>query len=266
MDVLDADAFVRAHHAAVVHHARAVARHWRGHVEVDDLVGVGLMAVIGAAATYDESKNVPFPVHAGRSARWAMLSEARSSAPLRRTAANRRRSLLAAEEREWQRSQQSPTVDQLAGELGLTPDAVAQWQREARASERAFLDDADDALASNEGSPEEAVVEQELLACLHAAIAALPDRLRTVVEATFFEDRGLLEVAREMGVTESRVSQLRTEATTLLRHGLQVLVDGDPLAGWEEDVRVAPRLAAYRRMLGLMDHPAGRPRARVRAS
>jgi RNA polymerase sigma factor for flagellar operon FliA len=48
-------------------------------------------------------------------------------------------------------------------------------------------------------------------------VEQLPERLRVVVEGYFFAERPMAEIAEELGVTESRISQLRAEAVALLR-------------------------------------------------
>jgi RNA polymerase sigma factor for flagellar operon FliA len=76
-------------------------------------------------------------------------------------------------------------------------------------------------------------------------VLALPERLRAVVISHFYEERPMLEIAAELGVTESRVSQLRAEALILLRDGLNAHLDPDTLpAEPRPDGRVAKRRAA----------------------
>jgi RNA polymerase sigma factor for flagellar operon FliA len=53
----------------------------------------------------------------------------------------------------------------------------------------------------------------------------LPDRLRTVVVRYFFEERPMTEIAVELGVSESRVSQMRAEALSMLRDGMNAQLD-----------------------------------------
>ncbi|HZC72229.1 MAG TPA: sigma factor-like helix-turn-helix DNA-binding protein, partial [Jatrophihabitans sp.] len=69
---------------------------------------------------------------------------------------------------------------------------------------------------------------REQLGMLHDAVAELPDRLRTVIEQYFFAQRKMADIAAELGVTESRVSQLRSEALTLLRAGMRTGADDEP--------------------------------------
>nr|WP_240917620.1 sigma-70 family RNA polymerase sigma factor [Phycicoccus sp. HDW14] len=79
--------------------------------------------------------------------------------------------------------------------------------------------------------PEDVVVDNEREAYLTAAVESLPERLRTVVRAVFFEDRLLKDVAEELGVTESRVSQLRSEALVMLRDGMRATLEEERSAG-----------------------------------
>jgi RNA polymerase sigma factor for flagellar operon FliA len=73
--------------------------------------------------------------------------------------------------------------------------------------------------------PEDMLLRRERLGYLRDAIAVLPERLRTVVHGYFFDERPMAKIAEELGVTESRVSQLRAEALGLLRDGLNTHLD-----------------------------------------
>jgi len=93
-------------------------------------------------------------------------------------------------------------------------------------------------------NPEELLLHRERIGYLHDAVTALPERLRYVVEASFLRERPLAEVAAELGVTESRVSQLRTEALALLKDGLTTHMDQRE-TGTAKDSCVARRRAVY---------------------
>ena len=80
--------------------------------------------------------------------------------------------------------------------------------------------EAEDLLPSGDRPPDHVLVDRERRAYLADAVLALPERLRAVVIGYFYEERPMLELAAELGVTESRVSQLRAEALILLRDGL----------------------------------------------
>jgi Sigma-70, region 4 len=94
-------------------------------------------------------------------------------------------------------------------------------------------------------------------------VLALPERLRAVVIGYFYQERPMLEIAAELGVTESRVSQLRAEALILLRDGLDAHLDPGtlPAEPWREG-RLPHR---HRRLLGLPGPPRRGPAVPARA-
>jgi RNA polymerase sigma factor for flagellar operon FliA len=78
----------------------------------------------------------------------------------------------------------------------------------------------DDLVPTRAPSPESLVEHQERLTYLVEAIAELPERLRTVVQDYFFAERPMADIAADLGVTDSRISQMRAEALVLLRDAL----------------------------------------------
>ena len=85
-------------------------------------------------------------------------------------------------------------------------------------------------LVSESAGPEETLLAGERTAYVRAAVAALPDRMRSIVEAIYFDDRTVTEIADELGITHSAVSQQRSEAIRLMREGMATHYadDGDP--------------------------------------
>jgi RNA polymerase sigma factor for flagellar operon FliA len=104
---------------------------------------------------------------------------------------------------------------------------------------------AEDLVPERTAGPEDLLLLRERIGYLHQAIAALPERLRRVVTAYFFEERPMLDIAGELGVTESRVSQLRAEALTLLKDGLNTHLDPDLTGADRPTGCVARRREAY---------------------
>ena len=79
-------------------------------------------------------------------------------------------------------------------------------------------------------SPERALLRTERARYLHEAIRALPDRLDEVIERNFFGDESLTDIAEDLGVTLSRVSQMRARALTLLHAAMGEIWEGMPVA------------------------------------
>jgi len=101
------------------------------------------------------------------------------------------------------------------------------------------------AVVEKRRSPEEVLIDRERIGYLHDAIAALPERLRVVVESYYFQSRPMAELAAELGVTESRVSQLRAEATALLRDGMNAQLAPELVKAPVKEGCAARRRASY---------------------
>ncbi|WP_028643592.1 sigma-70 family RNA polymerase sigma factor, partial [Nocardioides sp. URHA0020] len=95
--------------------------------------------------------------------------------------------------------------------------------------------------------PAEVLERTEQVEYLTDAIEELPERLRAVVRGYFLEERPMAEIAAELGVTESRISQLRAEALVLLRGALAAALEPDLLDTTTTDQAgiVARRRATY---------------------
>ncbi|MGN6743931.1 MAG: sigma-70 family RNA polymerase sigma factor [Amnibacterium sp.] len=99
-------------------------------------------------------------------------------------------------------------------------------------------------MASEIANPEDQMLDTERTRYVAAAVTALPERMRYIVEQIYYHDRSVNDLAEELGLTHSAVSQQRSEAVRLMRDGLQEhYTDG---ASAEPHSRVAPaRRAAY---------------------
>jgi RNA polymerase sigma factor for flagellar operon FliA len=125
--------------------------------------------------------------------------------------------------------------------------------------------EADDLLPSGDRAPDHVLVDRERRAYLSDAVLALPERLRAVVIGYFYQERPMLEIAVELGVTESRVSQLRAEALILLRDGLNAQLDPDTAPARQPPGPPAGRLPrGHRRLLRLQGPPRRGPAAPAR--
>jgi RNA polymerase sigma factor for flagellar operon FliA len=114
-------------------------------------------------------------------------------------------------------------------------------------------------LADHSAGPEGLLLQRERLGYLHDAIGALPARLLFVVTAYFFEQRQMNDIAAELGVTESRVSQLRAEALHMLRDGMNAQLDPSMLDTSAKPMgRVAATRTAYYSAIAERNTLAGR--------
>jgi len=145
----------------------------------------------------------------------------------------------------------TPTATELAGALGVAVQELDAVEDDVRRAVVLSLQgfstgSAEDMISDNTAGPEDLLLHRERVGYLYDAIEALPERLRTVVTRYFLEERPMAEVAAELGVTESRVSQLRSEALSLLKDGINAQLNPDALGTPDRpDGCVARRRAAY---------------------
>lgn len=211
-------------------------------VQREDLASAGSLALVQAANSYDPKTGVPFHRYAVYRIRGAMLDELRSMDWATRGARQRTKQLEEMTSTLTAAAGRAPTKEELASALGVDVESVESAQQDA--ARRVVSMDApagkeDDRtleVPDESPSPEDTLLDDERLVYLRAAVRALPQRLRFVVEQVFFEERPIQDVADELGVTQSRVSQLRSEALTLMREGMNRHLDPEAAAEENEEV------------------------------
>ena len=240
----EVDELVRAHLPVVGYQVNETMARLPGHVQRDDMVSAGLAALAAAAAAYDAATGVPFARYATLRIRGALMDELRSMDWAPRGVRTRAKEMDAAEDRLAARLGRRPERAELAAALGCSPDEVEAVRR---ATDRSVisLDAGDGAVAQTlahpQPSPEEQAVQGEQVRYLRAALSSLPERMRTVVEALFVHDRAPADVAAELGVSESRVSQIRSEALALLKDGMNTMLEPEAVAPAERPGGVVDR-------------------------
>jgi RNA polymerase sigma factor FliA len=243
------DELVRTHLPLVGHLVRELLRRVPGHISRDDLVSAGMAALAAAAKSYDPARGIPFRNFATTRIRGALLDELRSLDWASRSVRSRARQVESVAQQLTSTLGRTPTAQELAEALGTAVDEInavdEDVQRAVVLSLQGFAPGAaEDLVRERSAGPEDLILTRERIGYLHDAVLALPDRLRHVVTAYFFEERPMAEIAAELGVTESRVSQLRAEALVLLRDGLNSQLDPDLIGGGFGDV-VNRRRASY---------------------
>ena len=224
------------------------------HINRDDLMSAGMTALVLSARSYEKAREVPFARFAAIRIRGALLDELRTMDWASRSVRGRARELEAVRSRLASTLGRSPNRDEIAKELGTKAgelDAIeADVQRASVLSLQGFAPETGGAvLPDPQRGPEQLLLDREQIGYLHDAIELLPERLRYVVRSSFFAQRQMSDIAAEIGVSESRVSQMRTEALKLLRHGIeaQFCEQGGTgsTASMERTGRAAAKLANY---------------------
>ncbi len=247
----ETDRLVEDHMPLVGYLVRDMAARLPSHVNRDDLTSAGLAALVTAARGYDATRNVPFARFATVRIRGTLLDELRDMDWASRGVRHRARQVDTARQALTATLGRTPTAAELAATLGVATgeiDAVTDdVHRAVVLSLQGFAaGTAEEMVTERTPGPEELLVRREEIGYLYDAIEALPDRLRQVVTGYFLQERPMAEIAAELGVTESRVSQLRAEALCLLRDGINAQLDPALVpAAARPDGCVARRRASY---------------------
>ncbi|MFL6156637.1 MAG: sigma-70 family RNA polymerase sigma factor [Marmoricola sp.] len=229
-DNTERDALITSSIPVVSHIVRETMGRVPSHVCRDDLTSAGLAALVQASKSFDASRGVPFARYAATRVRGAILDELRGIDWASRSVRRRARDLDATRAQLSSILGRAPSQDEVAQAVGMTLAEIAQNDEDIARAQVLSLQGAqdaslDDVLPSAGPTPEQLVEHRERLAYLVEAVAELPERLRIVVSDYFLEERPMAEIAAELGVTESRVSQMRAEALVLLRDALNHELD-----------------------------------------
>jgi RNA polymerase sigma factor for flagellar operon FliA len=228
---MESSELIRQHLCLVGPIANQMATGFPRHVDRQDLARAGTLGLVEAAGRFDPDRGVPFGRFAAARIRGAILDTVRSVDWAPRSLRRSARRLQRAEQHLTAEYGRAPTPMELAAELTTSPGAIAELRAGiARATVLALDghgastdDDPVDTALVDRTAPEpgEAFERTELVDLLRQAVRRLPERQRAVVVGYFIDGRTSQELAAEMGVTESRVSQLRTQAIATLRGDIE---------------------------------------------
>lgn len=218
-------------------HARQMAARVPASVRSEDLEGYGMIGLLEAIDRFDPDRGIPFEAFARLRIRGAMYDYLRTLDLLPRMA-RRHVHRLQDRARALARSLGRPPTDrELVRGTGWEMSSVERARADAVAGQILSLDEIAlsdrhiDGLARDAGGDALTHVERrERDRALWRAIQALPARHKLVVGLYYCEGLPLAEIGRVLGVTESRVSQMRSEALGMLRThlALQSWLDGSP--------------------------------------
>jgi len=232
----DARPQLLSEHVGLVYHvARQLCRAKQMEVEIDELVSAGTLGLIEAFNNFDAKRGLAFSTFAAPRIRGAMLDELRRQDHVPRSVRRRTRDLQAASESLTHELGHAPDQTQLARRMGVDVMTLFRWQSEGDngrfiALERTIDGEGagssiaiEELIASGDDEMDERLTRGQEVEALQAALVALPEQERNVLTLYYFEELKLHEIAAILGVSESRVSQIRAKAILRLRKSLAPL-------------------------------------------
>jgi RNA polymerase sigma factor for flagellar operon FliA len=209
-----------------------IATHLPSTVEVDDLVNVGIIGLIQAIERYDPSRDNKFMTYAVFRIKGAVLSELRSRDFLGRTTRKKIRSLEKAYLKLEQQLGREVKDEELAAEMEMDLDQFYQVKRMSSISFISFeeigcttkeeKDNFLSYLANNEGDDALSLTTiKEVKNTLAKHIESLPEKERLVVSMYYSDEMTMKEIGQTLDITESRVSQIHSQAVIRLRNKLR---------------------------------------------
>lgn len=219
----DLDALVMQHAPLVKRIAYHLAGRLPKSVQPQDLIQAGMIGLIEAARHYDPSQGASFETYAGIRVRGAMLDEVRRGDWTPRSVHRKAREMAQAVSRIENAKGAEATDGEVARALGV-PLAEYHQMLQNIAGQRilSFEDVALDEEVLDGGQeavhgPVEDLEGEERRALMAAAIETLPERERLVLSLYYDEELNLREIGAALGVTESRVCQIHSQALVRLR-------------------------------------------------
>lgn len=212
---------------------KRIAHHMMGRmpasVSVDDLIQSGMIGLIDASKKFDQSKGASFETYAGIRIRGAMIDELRKGEWAPRSVHRNARAIQDAIKAVENRTGRDAGDREVAAELGIELDDYYAMLQDSMATKLFSIDEMvapdehieKDANELDLDNPYEGMQKDALRKQLANAITELPEREQLVLSLYYDEELNLKEIGEVLGVSESRVSQLHSQAAQRLRSRLQ---------------------------------------------
>jgi RNA polymerase sigma factor for flagellar operon FliA len=195
-------------------------------VEVNDMIQVGLIGLMDAINRFDGSQGAQFESYATQRIRGSMLDDLRDADWLPRHIRQKSRQIEATISKLEQRLGRSPSEGEISKEMGLPLDGYQSMLGDVKGNQLLYYEDFTDEdssdfleryLVNNMSDPLSLLYDEGFRQGLIDAIDDLPEREKNLMGMYYEQDMNLKEIGSVMGVSESRVCQLHSQAVARLR-------------------------------------------------
>ncbi|MCA3068927.1 MAG: RNA polymerase sigma factor FliA [Rhodocyclaceae bacterium] len=195
-------------------------------VDVDDLIQAGLIGLLDASDNFDSTQGAQFETYAVQRIRGSMLDELRHADWLPRNVRKNLRKIEAAVAKLEQKFGRQPNETELADEMNVPLSDYQHMLSDARGSQLLHYEDFQESddndffdffLADNQSNPLAIIEDKGFRQMLVNAISNLPEREKLVMGLYYEKELNLKEIGQVLGVSESRICQLHSQAVARLR-------------------------------------------------
>lgn len=219
-----ADELISKHASLVKKIAHHLMARLPASVQLDDLIQAGMMGLLEAARKYESSKGAAFETYAGIRIRGAMMDEVRKGDWVPRSVHRNARRISEAIKTIEDREGRDARDEEVAAELNMSLDEYFACLKDSNSGKLFSLDEVTE---SGEGmidldqhdhdGPSHELFNDKFKSSLADEISRLPERERLVLSLYYEEELNLKEIGLVLSVSESRVSQIHSQAALRLR-------------------------------------------------
>jgi len=231
------DEVIKEYAPMIKYVANRIALRLPPHIEVDDLISVGVLGLIDAISKYDSTRGAKFKTYAEFRVRGAILDELRSMDWVPRSVRQKASSMDAIVQKLQAEMGRPPEDEEVAKEMGVSMDEFYGAVNQTRSMPLLSLEDLGiskdtgeqqsllDCLAGkSEADPQTQLRLTELKGIIAKAIDTLPEKERLMISLYYYEELTMKEIGEVLGITESRVSQIHSKAVFRLRSKLKAVI------------------------------------------
>ncbi|PIQ98794.1 MAG: FliA/WhiG family RNA polymerase sigma factor [Nitrospinae bacterium CG11_big_fil_rev_8_21_14_0_20_45_15] len=231
------DEVIKEYAPMIKYVANRIALRLPPHIEVDDLISVGVLGLIDAISKYDSTRGAKFKTYAEFRVRGAILDELRSMDWVPRSVRQKASTMDAIVQKLQAQLGRPPEDEEIAQEMGVSMDDFYGAINQTRSMPLLSLEDLGiskdtgeqqsllDCLAGkSEADPQTQLRLTELKGIIAKAIDTLPEKERLMISLYYYEELTMKEIGEVLGITESRVSQIHSKAVFRLRSKLKAVI------------------------------------------
>lgn len=200
--------------------------------DVDDVVNEGVIALMEAIDSFDPAKGAKFETYASLKVRGAIIDYVRRQDWVPRPVRKFARDLDKANSILYNQYNRAPTNGELAEYLGMSEDKLLRGMADAANAvtlsfeELLYEDNFEDAPTANDGT-DSRLLREERRRVIADAISSLREKQRQVITLYYYKSMKYSDIAKVIGVSESRVCQINTKAMLALKAALEPYIRGN---------------------------------------